>query len=294
MRLGHMGNNELVNRKSGSVSVSMLSWNVAQVGRWDAINRYDLDVVLLQEAPRPPANLDYDVYPKDLETWETAGYKRRSRRTAIAAPSGRLTLKPIETADIYTESAESLLASRPGTLTAADVYRGERLLFTVVSLYGAWESALRDSSKEIYADASVHRLLSDLSPVLTGRRNDIPVIMAGDLNILLGYGESGNQYWAARYQSVFSRIESMGLKFVGPQSPHGRQANPWPAELPADSLNVPTFHSNRRSPMTAERQLDYVFATTSTAKDVRVEALNHSAEIWGESDHCQIRIEVTM
>lgn len=92
--------------------------------------------------------------------------------------------------------------------------------------------------------------------------------------------------------TVFDRMEAIGLRFVGPQSPNGMQADPWPAELPADSKNVPTFRTHRGDPSTATRQLDFVFASESIADRVQTVALNRPEE-WGPSDHCRIRIEVT-
>ena len=38
------------------------------------------------------------------------------------------------------------------------------------------------------------------------------------------------------------------MKFVGPQAPHGRQAEPWPAELPRGSDNLPTYYGRQQSP----------------------------------------------
>jgi endonuclease/exonuclease/phosphatase family metal-dependent hydrolase len=114
------------------------------------------------------------------------------------------------------------------------------------------------------------------------------------LNILHGYGEYGSRYWKGRYDTVFDRMAALGLKFVGPQAPEGgRQADPWPKELPVESLNVPTFHTNRQSPATATRQLDFVFASESIADRVKVRALN-SVEEWGPSDHCRVMIELEM
>lgn len=121
------------------------------------------------------------------------------------------------------------------------------------------------------------------------RRVRLPV--AGDWNLLHGYGEHGDSNWKSRYDTVVSRAEALGLRFVGPQASHGRQATPWPAELPADSLCVPTFHHARQTPGTATRQLDFVFATANLADQVRVRALN-DPESWGPSDHCRIIIEV--
>jgi hypothetical protein len=83
------------------------------------------------------------------------------------------------------------------------------------------------------------------------------------------------------------------LTFVGPQAPNGRQADPWPEELPVDSKNVPTFHHSQATPATASRQLDFVFASQSIADKVKVRALN-SVDEWGPSDHCRIQIDVNI
>ena len=115
--------------------------------------------------------------------------------------------------------------------------------------------------------------------------------MAGDWNLLRGYGEFGDAYWRRRYDTVFDRAEALGLRFVGPQFPNGRQADPWPDELPAGSLCVPTFHHARQKPETATRQLDFVFVSAALANRVKVRALN-APEDWGPSDHCRVVIDV--
>ena len=86
-------------------------------------------------------------------------------------------------------------------------------------------------------------------------------------------------------------MDALGLAFVGPQAPNGRQAGPWPGELPPDSKNVPTYHSTRQTPETATRQLDFVFASKSLASSVTVRALNEP-DRWGPSDHCVVEIVV--
>ena len=95
------------------------------------------------------------------------------------------------------------------------------------------------------------------------------------------------------YATVFDRAEAMGLVCVGPQAPNGRQAQPWPSELPSDSVNVPTYHTNRQTPRTATRQLDFVFASESIASQVSAAALNQTHE-WGPSDRCRIDIRVAL
>ena len=51
------------------------------------------------------------------------------------------------------------------------------------------------------------------------------------------------------------------------------------------------YHTNRQTPTTATRQLDFVFASENIAENVQVCAL-HDLEDWGPSDHCRIGIEI--
>lgn len=115
-----------------------------------------------------------------------------------------------------------------------------------------------------------------------------PVLCAdasAHLNILYGYGEYVNAYWAARHNSAFSRINALGLKLVGPQAPNGPLAEPWPDELPKNSLNVPTYHTNRQFPETATRQLDFVFASAGFA-DVITTKVNEPSGLLLQRDIC--------
>jgi hypothetical protein len=187
------------------------------------------------------------------------------------------------------------MISRLGSMAAAVICikeSGEEI--TIVSMYANWMNPISQTgSRWFYADASAHRLVSDLSGLI-GQQKGHKIIVAGDLNILCGYGEGGNLYWKGCYDTVFDRMAVLGLKFVGPQAPEGgRQAEPWPEELPEGSLNVPTFHSNSQTPATASRQLDFVFASDSIADRVMVKALNGIKE-WGPSDHCRIMINVVV
>lgn len=143
---------------------------------------------------------------------------------------------------------QGLVVSRAGTLAAATVRDPDTEdLITFVSLYSAWERLHPlTAGNWIYADASAHRLISDVS-ALIGRIQGHRIIAAGDFNILYGYGEHGSEYWAGRYQTVFDRMHALGLRFVGPQAPGGRQAHPWPVELPQGSLNVPTYYTAQQT-----------------------------------------------
>jgi exonuclease III len=261
------------------------SWNVNGQHLWDQLPASEVDVALLQEAPAPSGPWEGKVVPHPATGWGTAG-SSNWLRTAVVAVSETTRLEPRPLTSLEERASGSLLVSRRGTLAAADVVvDGERI--TLVSMYAVWEGR----SGLIYADASAHRLLSDLSGIVNDARSH-RIIAAGDLNILHQYGDDGDSYWAARYATVFDRAEAMGLRFVGPQAPHGRQANPWPVELPEGSLNVPTYHTRQRGPMGATRQLDFVFASHALADRLSVRALNIDPVEWGPSDHCRVVIEL--
>lgn len=90
---------------------------------------------------------------------------------------------------------------------------------------------------------------------------------------------------------MFDRPAALGLRYLGPRAPEGRQADPWPDELPQNSPCVPTFHHYRQTPGSVSRQLDFVFASDPIADRVLTRAINGIDE-WGPSDHCRVVIVV--
>jgi hypothetical protein len=193
--------------------MKIVAWNIARRSEpWRELANSDADVALLQEAAAPPRDVEHRLQPNP-EPWRTAGpgrpsvegcgsqaqgHRIRRERGAGRGPTGELAV------------------SRLGTLAAAEL-TCERLgeTFTIVSMYGLWERPHTSTrSSWIYADASVHRLISDLSGLI-GQRSNHKIIAAGDLNILHGYGEHGDSYWASRYATVFERFAAIGVAFVG-------------------------------------------------------------------------------
>lgn len=272
--------------------LSILSWNMAHRSElWRTLPTTGADVALLQEAGEPPHEIT-SILDLDDEPWRTEGTKQRRWRTAIVGLNDNVKIDRIKSQSLFEVKDGDFGVTRLGTIAAAhvkDPHTSE--IYTLVSMYSLWEKPhVSTGSSWIYADASVHRLISDISS-LVGQERGHRIIVAGDLNSLYGYGEFGNKYWGARYKTIFDRFKSTGLEFVGPQFPNGRQADPWPAELPLDSLNVPTYYTNRQTPQTATRQLDFVFASADISSRVKVKAVNYVEE-WGGSDHCKIEIVV--
>jgi len=272
--------------------VRIIAWNIARrKDAWRYLLDSDADIALVQEAVPPPAHIasKFDVDPAP---WRTAGAGlNRPWRAAVVRLSTRVGVQWIEPKPIADAHPRELAVSRPGTLAAAILMPPSGQAFVVASMYAPWEKPHGTTgSGWIYADASVHRLISDLS-ALVGQETRHRILAAGDLNILHGYGEGGSDYWSCRYATAFSRMRALGFSFVGPQAPAGRHPEPWPDELPRESNNVPTYHTSHQTPTTATRQLDFVFASNGLADHVRVTALNEP-EHWGPSDHCRIVIDV--
>ncbi len=271
--------------------LSLLSWNMQQqASNWKTVLESGADVAMLQETKPPHPQHVEQIDMDHGGDWLVPGQLWRS---AVVGLSKRIKFTPIMSQPLGSGNPDALMASRPGTIAAAVV----RILeteeeLTIVSLYSTWEEPLRSTgSSWIYADASAHRLISDLSGLI-GQQKNHRIIVSGDLNILHGYGEGNSPYWKGRYDTVFYRMSALGLCFVGPQAPGGgKQALPRPLELPADSCNVPTFRTQKSKPETATRQLDFVFASESIANRLSVRAAN-SSEDWGPSNHCRIFIDL--
>jgi exonuclease III len=273
--------------------MKIIAWNIARSQEaWRSLRNSDADIALISEATAPPPDVAKHL-EVDPAPWQTAGAGRnRPWRTAIVKLSNQVEVEWIETKSISEALPHEIAVSRLGTLTLARVTSPGTAPLIVASMYAAWEKPHPTTgSAWIYADGSVHRLISDLS-ALVGKQTEHRILAAGDLNILHGYGEFGSTYWASRYATVFARMEALGLSFVGPQAPEGRCAHPWPQELPAESKNVPTYHTRHQTPATATRQLDFVFASNDLAKTTRVCAMNQ-VEDWGPSDHCRLEIKVS-
>jgi exonuclease III len=272
--------------------VKIIVWNLAhREESWRSLIGADADAALVQEAaPPPPYVTQRKEFEVDSAPWKTAGCYR-PWRTAVVKLSDRVNLKWFEPKGIADAQPGELAVSRLGTLAVAKLTTptGEPLI--LASMYAPWEEFHSEArSTKIYADASVHRLISDLSAFI-GHNDKHRIIAAGDLNILYGYGEHGDPYWASRYETVFNRMAALELSFVGPQAPHGRPAEPWPEELPQTSKNVPTYYHSHQNPASATRQLDFVFASKARKDCVSVRAINEPNE-WGPSDHCRVEITI--
>ena len=281
----------------------IVCWNINRSdAAYPALQEMAADIALLQEVSPNYVPDGIDVGP--YKPWDKHSY---GRWPAVVKLSDRVEVKWFEPVPLNEEEAEDKVAvSDLPTLAAAQVTPlpdGEP--FIVVSMYarGYWPHPLAREKTPIrkpgtgvireFADASAHRIISDLSGFIahTNPANH-RIVAAGDLNTIYGATEESTLETPIRAKTIFDRMSAIGMEFVGPRAGEGgRKADPPSDDVPSDTRNVPTYHSNRASPETARNQLDYVFASNGFHESISVRAMNGVDE-WGPSDHCRIVIDV--
>ena len=287
--------------------IRVVSWNIAKKhASWRELAQMDADVALVQEGGQPPVDVtdSIDIGPKesyDSHHWNSDWWEGRwpylaERWPMVVKLSDNVDVEWFKQISPISEgNPDEIGVSGIGTIAAARITPkdGSMEPFIAVSMYGRWLSPHSSvGSSWIYGDASAHRIISDFSAFI-GRENPGThrIVASGDLNLFYGFGDNGDPYWEARYRSVFDRMNAIGLEFVGPQAPNGRQAEARLPGEPPDSRNVVTYYTRSRNPTTADnRQLDFAFASRGFHESINVRALNEVDE-WGPSDHCRILIE---
>ena len=153
------------------MSLTVTCWNMnhwqrdpeSRLGAWKYLKEHiKTDFALVQETV-PPTEIDNIIYK------EIGG--RRKWGSAVVGYGRRL----CEVSEIHTiAGAKSLHQSHPGCLVAALTYDNDCKPLMLISMYGMIFNR--------YAITTVHRLLSDLTPIFDGAIKH-RVIMGGDLNL---------------------------------------------------------------------------------------------------------------
>ncbi|MCY4204165.1 MAG: hypothetical protein OXE92_00375 [Bacteroidetes bacterium] len=253
-------------------------------------NEGKADVALLQECGNPPiVSLDFFQYDSKI-LWDKKLY---DRWPLVVKLSDRVDIQWFQQVPPISGVEENTVAtSGIGTSAIAKVIPcdHQQKPFIVVSMYARWmmpHPSTNTKWKVGQSDTSAHRIISDLSAFIG---HDDPsnhrILAAGDLNLIWD-----RHIMAERERTVWARMEALGLEFLGPQLPNGRPITEIPSYLSPDTKNVPTYHTISEKPLSATRQLDYVFASRGFHKEISVQALNNPEE-WGPSDHCRLLIKV--
>ena len=283
--------------------IKVVSWNVGKrADPWHELVQMardgDADVALLQEAGSPPGNLIDLVQYEDRVFWNRHLY---DRWPLVVKLTDRVTISRYrQVPPISDVGVDAVGVSGIGTIAAARVVprESEEEAFVAVSMYARWlkpHPSAKSSWAVGYADASAHRIMSDLSAFIGHYTSDPEkpvkhrILAAGDLNMFYGATQSRLSL-PRRDRTVWDRMQALGLEFLGPQTPPGRRAQS-PADVPAETKNTPTVYYPGGGPETAANQLDYAFASRGFHERASVRAMN-DVEEWGSSDHCRLMIQV--
>lgn len=284
------------------MTTTVVCWNIDKRHEpWRQLVEMDADLALLQEAGSVPSDVAAKVDTGPEEHWNSLTWNvpevTYDRWPMVVKLSDRVEVEWFkQTAPISEPSHDQIAVSGIGTIAAARVIPQDGQPFIAVSMYARWikPHVSTDTRWRVgYPDGSAHRIISDLSAFIgstdpTSHR----ILAAGDLNMIYGATDDNRLALPARDRTVTDRMAALGMEFLGPRHPAGRQASPVPQGLPCDTRNVPTYYTtHQKDPANAQNQLDYVFASRGFHKNVSVRALNF-VKCWGASDHCRLLIDI--
>ena len=279
--------------------IKVVNWNIGRTHKpLEELLLMNADVALLQEVH--PGGYEWLKTAKDgvrvspQDPWEPWQYEHYDRWPLVVKLSDRVQVKWFkQTVPTPWVKDDEIAVSGIGTIAAAKIIPVDGAEpFIAVSVYARWFKPHPLVGGPIYSDASAHRIISDLTAFIGSEDPSTHrILTAGDLNNFYGSTRENPLIWFERDRGVFTRMDALGLEFMGPQYPDGRPADPAPQGLAADTKNVPTYYHAGGSPVTAQNQLDYVFASRGFHSSVRTRAMNEVDE-WGSSDHCRILIDI--
>ena len=294
----------------------LVSWNInRRHAAWRELLEMNVDVALLQEAGHTPPGMAncFDTGPTeswDSRTWN-ADYEKRWGKEKLRQRWGKAGLfdrwcKIVKLSDrvkvrwfkqispISVVAEDEIAVSGIGTIAAACITPRDGESFIAVSMYArwlGWHPTVKSKWSVGTADGAAHRIISDISGFIGDYDpSSHRILAAGDLNMV--YNPGHPEWNGSRDHGVWTRMDTVGLEFLGPSWPNGRKATRQREWLAPNSRNVPTYYTTReRTPEAASQQLDYAFASRGFHNDISVRALNGVDE-WGPSDHCRLLIEV--
>jgi endonuclease/exonuclease/phosphatase family metal-dependent hydrolase len=269
-----------LNRASWSQRRRCLTAEEQQRRAWTELAALGADVALIQEAVPPPGNLERPpvaTLPAGAvaEDWRSRPGPRRWWCSAIASWGPVLERLP-EPPDL----SEPLTESHKGAYRIGRVPWGDGHL-VLVSAYALWDySWLEAGQKPIYSETTMHRILSDITPIIDVEHSNLSVLVAGDFNASTQFPPP----YRAQYRLVLSRLECLGLQNIS-VSAAGEELVDCPcADVPC--RHVRTLEGKK------PYQDDYVYASRDVAAATRLVAVERTPGMEAVSDHLPVVVEI--
>ena len=259
-----------------AVVIRIVSWNMShwqqtpaqRAAAWDYLGSLHPDFALLQEAvPRDDLAPTHCVYrPGGIGN-------RRPWGSAVISFAGPIT-EVVELPASPSAQPVPLQHTYPGSVAVALCEPG----LTLISAYGLIENG--------YAVATVHKQLSDLTPLFDskfGRR----VVLAGDLNVSTQLKEPDR----SRHRNARERFGTLGLtECLGLERPSRERL----ADCPCEDDPCRHVRTQRHGNSDVPWQNDYFFVSRSLVATVQAcfAADGGQADSWDLSGHCPVILEV--
>lgn len=245
---------------------------------WEELGGLGCGVALVQEAPPPVTGLSRPptgTVPAgtDRDDWRTEPGPQRRWCTAVASWGPQLT--PLDDS-----GREPLHVSHSGAYALARVpWNGRHLV--LASVYALWDySWVAKGGKARYTETSMHRVISDLTPILDVAQSKESVLLGGDLNASTQHAPP----YRAAYRLVHERLLALGLHNVSVRA-EGAVLDGCPcADEPCRhvrTLDSPTPYQN-----------DYFYASPDVAEAIRSFSVACTTSLAAVSDHTPLVIDL--
>ena len=236
---------------------------------------------MLQEATPPPTGLGRPptgTQPADLdrETWRSLPGPARRWCSAIAA--WNVGVQPLSDEG----RCEPLYVSQKGAYAVGVVTVNDTSV-VVASVYALWDYGwLPQGAKPRYAHTSLHRAISDLTPVLDTAIHGMPVILGGDFNTSSQFPSPHRE----AFRTVHDRLSGLGLHNV--------------SLGPEDELldGCPCADERCRHLQTYEGlvpyQDDYLYVSENLVGGAGLVGIERTTAVEGVSDHFPLMVDVVV
>ena len=249
------------------VAFSVTVWNVQQrASWWDYFERaLQTDIALLQEVGAAPMPLGLAGIRKEIGG---------NRRWGSAILSRHPVVELKQVSNRHTRGPVALIRHNPGAVVAGLVEIPDEEPIVAVSLYGVFDDG--------YTVTSVHRALSDLTPLMDSKLRH-RVVVGGDLNCSSQLPPPER----ARHRNVFDRFKSLDLVDLTGLTAGSR---PSLGACPCDEEPCTHVHTFRRAG-TTPYQDDWLFASRRLADRVESVVVHNGpgSAAWIHSDHAPIQ-----
>jgi endonuclease/exonuclease/phosphatase family metal-dependent hydrolase len=248
---------------------------------WEEVGSLNVDVALLQEATPPPGDLTRPpsaTQPAGLERedWRSLPGPMRWWCSAVAAWSVDLQAPTVE------DRSEPLYVSQKGAY-AVGVVTIHDTPVVVASVYALWDYGwLRQGTKPRYAHTSLHRAISDLTPILDTADHRMSVILGGDFNTSSQFPSPHRE----AFRTVHDRLSGLGLHNVSLRADDEALEHCPCADEPC--RHVQTYEGP------VPYQDDYVYMSEDLVHRTRLVKIERTAAVEAVSDHFPLLVEIDL